>query len=263
MIKSKTRSTAFALLLVLVFFCPFAPAHENDDNVITMGYPEKGWPPYLLPAGGFREGIITDLLRTALHGLGYHLRIVHYPENRKQRLLESGVIDFWPKAMEWMDSPEQYAWTPPILAVEDVLVFRTDSKHYAESLNTLEEVRLSTILGYSYPALDAAFSSGKLIRVDAPSAESQLEMLLRRRADAAVMNRWVALWTMATTPRFSGQNFLLAPKAVDNVWYRLMFSRSHGHETVVKHLATELDAMRNDGRYTQVLNRYRVKTSSP
>lgn len=231
------------------------PAEEPRQLVFSCN--EAGWPPYLIVGPDQTcNGIMADILREAARGLGVSVTTRTFPEKRNLLMLRQGEVDVYCKAPEWVAEPEALLWSAPVLPSRDVLVAPADGPP-VEGPEDLVGLRLGTVLGYAYPALDAALESGRITRDDAPGTVSQLRKLLRGRTDAAVVNELVARWVLrglrepgADALRFSGREVGLA-------WLRYAFTRARDWEPLVARLDAEIARMRADGRIQAILDAYR------
>jgi len=207
--------------------------------------------------------MIMDILNAAAKPLGYTFQAVYYPDARSARLLKQGAVDAWPKARDWVPAPEKFYWSVPLTQVQDTLVFRNDGSPVFSYPEQMLGKTIGTVYNYKYPIFGPYFANARISRSDSKDALSQLKMLLRGRIDAVLMNKDVALWTMSHTPGLKKDSFVLAPEAVSTVDYRLMFTKAHDWEPFLKKFATQIEAIRQDGRYAQVLERYHNRTITP
>ncbi|MGM0644597.1 MAG: substrate-binding periplasmic protein [Thermodesulfobacteriota bacterium] len=253
-----------ALLFTTLFIAAWvlnpalSEAREKQEITISLG---GGWAPYLITdpsKSGFPgtgEGILMDIFKKISEKLGYTVKTASYPEKRDIAMLENGLIDFRFDGLEWVDNPDRYFWSDPILRVDDVLVSRKASPIRFNNLDELRNITVITHLGYTYPTLDPYFSSGRLTRSDTPSHCYMLKMLKGKRGDAAVMNKLVALWTLKRHRSLSGSDFTFS-KPIDSSGLALMYTDTKWHG-FIKDFNRELSRLKADGRATEILNHYK------
>lgn len=149
-------------------------------------------PPYLIRRGSEPPaGLLVEIMQAVAQAAGAEPRFVPLPSPRVDAALREGSVDLHP-----MISPSWYGpdgppgrLGPPMLVLEDVLVTRDAGGPL--DLGLRRGLRVGTVLGYRYDALEAAFDAGQLVREDAPSQERMLEKLRLGRSDAAVCDRRV------------------------------------------------------------------------
>lgn len=111
---------------------------------------------------------------------------------------------------------------------------------------------ISSHLGYAYPTLDEDFKAKRIIRSDAKTELAMLKMVMKKRADAAVVNELVGLWIIKQN---SWQNkFKISAKDIDSVGYRIMFSRKWA--PFVKKFNKEFRRMKQNGSVKKIIAKY-------
>ena len=255
---------SFAVLVVFaVFAAPSClappPASAEGARALRLGYVTEGWPPYIIVGGEPEDdrGIVPDLVRKAVAEAGGEVSFVRYPDRRGVELVREGEIDAWPKAREWVENPEDFVWSAPLLLSEDVLVSRADRPATFRTISDLFGLRLGTVLGYGYPTLDDAFRTGRIERVDLHDAQTQLEMLDRGRVDAVVMERRIADWALRHTPGLNRDDFRLSTRNVHSVQYRLMFTGRRDWADFVSRFDAAVARMRASGELAALFKKYR------
>jgi len=250
-------------LLFAVYICtafpPPAAGKKESPGTITVSL-SGGWPPYLIVDAdgkvGEKEnkGILMDIFTEIARILEYRVNIVSYPEKRDMVMLDKGLIDFRFDGKKWVDNPDRYFWSDPILESSDVLVFRKDDPVRFKNLWDLAGTTLITHLGYNYPPLSPYFTSGRIKRSDAPNNQSMLRMLKGERGDAAVMNKRVALWVMKNS-RFLSRSGFSFSSPVDSSPMALQYFSPEWH-AFIRGFNRELAEMKADGRIKEILADY-------
>lgn len=246
-----------ALAAALLVWCAI-PAAADELKELTICSPKEGWPPFIIPEDelGQERGIMIDVLREAASRNGYTIKIVHLPEKRAQMVLKEGGVDAHPKAMEWVDNPDDFNWTDPIVESTDVVIIRRHNER-SEVPRTLTGFNLGVMLGYVYPALEEYFQDGSIKRRDARTTESLLRMVLRDHVDAAVTNQHVANWIIHNNDDLSHDDFVVGDKPIDSAPYRFAFTKAWYSLEFIKLFNRELKIMKKDGTFETILNRYK------
>lgn len=248
-----------AVIIGTAFFQPSAGNEESQKTItVSLG---GGWPPYLIAdpeengPQGKGQGILMDIFKEVSQTLGYRVKTVCYPEKRDIVMLDKGLIDFRFDGRNWVEKPDRYFWSDPIIEASDVLVFRKDDPVRFDDLEDLEGKTVITHLGYTYPTLQPYFASGRIKRSDTATHSYMLRMLDAERGDAAVMNKRVALWVMKNSRSLSPSGFTFS-SPVDSSRLALLYTSPEWHE-FVKDFNRELSKMKTDGRINGILSDYR------
>jgi ABC-type amino acid transport substrate-binding protein len=118
--------TVFFLMAVSMGFIPAAHATPENKEII-VGFNNVAWPPYLLKeTNGKIHGIMIDVMKEIASKHGFSVKITPLPEKRAIRGIAGGDIDAYSKAKEWVENPEAYLWTDPVVDSTDVLIFPKD-----------------------------------------------------------------------------------------------------------------------------------------
>jgi len=232
-------------LLMPVFYC------HGDTPVIRFNVTPQGFPPYVIskpPAG-----IMFDVLSHIAQKQGYQLVAERIPENRVYLLLDGGELDAHASALEWVEAPQKYAFTDPVLKVRDVVFTRKDSALNYQTVKDLWGHSVGVHTGYSYQSLTEHFKNGKITRIDSNNELYLLQMLARERLEVAVITEHVALWLIKKNNIKA--DFTMARNAVDTTEYRLVFSKKW--QGFIKQFNKDLVLMKNNGHLKRVLNKYR------
>lgn len=257
--KSVAHIYSTFLLIILSFLCAVAPAQCADvDANIIFASPKEGWPPFIIPATKHNpvQGIMIDILRETTQSWNGSFTHVAFPEKRSQLLLKEGTIQVYPKAKEWVNKPEDFDWSDPVVTSSDVIIFKRTSAVSRIPL-TLTRLDIGVIHGFSYPKLEPLFKAGKSRRHNAKSTESLMRMLKRNHIDAAVTNRHVAEWIIKNNKDLSVSDFMIREEPLDSAPYRFAFTKAVDCRPFIEKFNQELQAMKNDGRLEAIINKYR------
>lgn len=251
-------ASVFGLAMACLAVFPLTAGADSDDadRSFVISVPTVGWPPYFIvpDQDGPIRGIMADVLREACKATANTATFTLYPEKRGRVMLEEGTIDAYPKAKEWMDNPNKYLWTAPVVTSTDILILR---RHSSSSLPaaTIKGLDVGVVHGFTYPTLDPLFKSGAIRRHAAEKTECLLRMVSRGHIDAAVTNRHVAQWLIRTSPELKAGDFLFG-KVIDSAPYRFAFTRTPENTRFVSSFDRELARMKEDGRLQAILDKY-------
>jgi len=231
---------------------------EAAETAITMFVPDTDWPPYLIddpeyPGGG----VFVEILRAAAEPLGYTVKTLRLPNQRGWMMLENGTIDVHAKALEWVPNANDFLWTDPFMQSEDVLLYPANAPLKHSSPLDLYGKSVAAIKGFIYPVLEPHFGPDKIQRIDVASPYAMLELLALGRADAALVNRAETQWLLRNKPELKPERFVLDKTPCDSASYRFAFTKKGHWQPFIKKFNETLKAMREDGRLTAILNKYR------
>lgn len=82
-----------------------------------------------------------------------------------------------------------------------------------------------------------------------------LRKLLRKRDDAAILNRHVALFMIRQEPKFQGV-FAFSETPIGEAGYRFMLTSKRNWGPFIEIFNEELAAMKTDGRLALILKKY-------
>jgi polar amino acid transport system substrate-binding protein len=245
------------LPILFVFFWLFPPAilAKDVEIVVSMG---GGWPPYLIVdnSGGELKGsgILIDIFNEIVAQPPYRIEVVAYPEKRDIKLLDSGLIDFRFDGLSWVDHPERFYWTDPIIASEDVLVFLKHRKITFKGIPELKGKRIITHSGYTYPTFESFFKQSLITRIDAHNHLAMLKMLIASRGDAAVMNKKVALWVIKNNKNLNAKYFAFS-KPVDSSQIA-MLCLDKKWIPFIEYFNRKLSVLKSSGKISRIVDRY-------
>jgi polar amino acid transport system substrate-binding protein len=242
---------------VLLVFIPVFIEATPEKGTILLGVTSDGWPPYIFVNDGDISGIAIDVLRTISEKGGYVLQIGVYPARRADRLVREGLLDAILDAKEWAPEPELFLWTDPIIDSEDLLISSKDNPIVFEKIDDLFGKTIGTRFNYMYPTLERYFKVGSIQRVDARSDTAMLKMVYSGRTDAAVINKWVALWVLKQEDQLKYADFVFSKQLIDRAGYCVMFTSHYDWLPFIGFFNAELHAMKQDGRFSNIISKYR------
>ena len=237
-------------------------AHSES---LTVALPNEGYAPYIIIEQEQVSGILVEPLQLAASNIGLDLHYVYYPEQRSKLMLENKQIDARMESEQWVDNPEDYLWSEAITVLEDVLVFNTHSELRFERKTDLIGGSIIAHLGYSYPTLQPLIEQNLLQRVDFASSYEMLSHLYRPLAGvnrAAVMNRYVAMWLIHSTPKFEGQ-FALSKQPIASAPLQFQFANNPRLAAIVSKLNQQLRQLKSANRIQQLTDTILKTAISP
>jgi polar amino acid transport system substrate-binding protein len=237
---------------------PCAAADAQKKTGLVMFIAHADVPPYYIrDPKSVNNGILMDVLRAVTEPLGYAVTAWRLPDKRGWDMLEHGGVDVYASAREWVENPDRFLWTDPFMANEDVLLCLAGKPLAYAGPESLHGMTVACIKGFVYPTLEDHFGPGGIIRMDAPSPEAMLELLVRGRADAVLVNRTEIEWILRMRRDLEPHRFRLGEPPVGTAPFRFVFPKNRGWEPLVAQFNRRLAAMRRDGSLKAILDRYR------
>ncbi len=253
-------SPVFSLLLLISTFALTGLASAADSaptsnaKSLHFNVSPNGYPPYLIVDGQQPSGIMWEVVTLIAERIGYEVVPEQIPRKRVDEMLLKGYIDATSRAIEWTDNPDQFLFTDPIVAVEEVLFIPTDSDLTYQTPEDLLSRTVVTHLGYSYPLLESHFQSGAIKRFDVSRDRDMFTFLLHgKHFDAAIADRLVGQWIL----RNEGwrKYFRISRESLSNYGFRLMLRKNQAE--FARLFNAELANVRANGELEAILSRYR------
>jgi polar amino acid transport system substrate-binding protein len=229
-------------------------AAESDEKLFRLNVSPNGYPPYLINEGDQTTGIMWTVVEEITGRLGYRVEPHKVPRKRVDQMLLEGVIDATPRAREWTNRPEDFVFTDPVVTIEEVVFFPSDSPHDFKVIQDLFSLTLVTHLGYHYPALKPHFQSGEIKRFDVSRDHDLFVYVLQgEELDAAVADRLLGQWILYKEGM--RDKFRAGPATISEAGLRIMLRPEW--QDFAKAFNAELASMRADGRIEAILSNYR------
>lgn len=227
---------------------------QQADRVFRFNVSPNGYPPYLISETDKQSGIMWDVVTVIADKLGYRVIPEKIPRKRVDQMLVEGYIDATTRAKEWTDNPDQFAFTDPVVDIEEVLFVPKYSDLEFEVPEDLFSLTLVTHLGYHYPTLQPHFESGKISRFDVSRDKDMFNYVLYGDdMDAAVADRLVGRWILRQENMQA--DFRSTSTALSEYGFRLMFRKDWAG--FAESFNRELEAMRENGELDDILANYR------
>ncbi|MBL3558184.1 MULTISPECIES: substrate-binding periplasmic protein [Marinobacter] len=229
-------------------------ATRNAERVVRFNVSPNGYPPYLINENGKQSGIMWDVVTAIADRLDYVVIPEQIPRKRVDQMLKEGYIDATPRAREWTDNPDEFAFTDPIVDIEEVLFVPKDSALEFEAPEDLFSRTLVTHLGYHYPALEPHFLAGTIKRFDVSRDKDMFHYVLHGEdMDAAVADQLVGRWILRNE-NMQGE-FRTTSTKLSQYGFRLMLRKDC--ESFAQSFNRELQAMKENGELEEILSNYR------
>lgn len=227
---------------------------QEPERIFRFNVSPNGYPPYLISENGTHSGIMWDVVKVIAGRLGYQVVPEAVPRKRVDQMLSEGYIDGTTRAKEWTDNPGAFAFTDPVVSIEEVLFVPRNSDLEFESPQDLFSLTLVTHLGYHYPALEPHFQSGRIERFDVARDKDMFTYVLHGdEMDAAVADRLVGKWFLLNEGM--QDEFRATSAALSEYGFRLMFRRDWAD--FAEAFNRELEIMRENGQLDEILANYR------
>ncbi|PXX91597.1 amino acid ABC transporter substrate-binding protein [Marinobacter vulgaris] len=227
---------------------------QEPERIFRFNVSPNGYPPYLISENGTHSGIMWDVVKVIAGRLGYQVVPKEVPRKRADQMLSEGYIDGTTRAKEWMDNPEEFAFTKPVVSIEEVLFIPKDSELEFKSPEDLFSQTVVTHLGYRHPALEPHFQSGRIKRFDVSRDKDMFTYVLHGEdMDAAIADRLVGRWILLNEGM---QNeFRSSSRTLSEYAFRLMFRKDWAD--FAEAFNRELEIMRENGELDEILANYR------
>ncbi|SEP59993.1 polar amino acid transport system substrate-binding protein [Pseudomonas cuatrocienegasensis] len=180
----------------LVFACLLLVGKATADEQRPLRFSvSDSWamPMMQIVEGQATAGILYDLQLRLAQKVGRQAELLVLPRLRVQQMLVRGEIDVrcYVNPAWLTESHHQYIWSVPFMVQHDLLVAH---QPVAVEPTQLHGETIGTVLGFTYPTLEALFSSGQLRREDARSQELVLEKLKAGRQRYGISNSMTLAW---------------------------------------------------------------------
>ncbi len=227
---------------------------DSSKDIVLSFKDGGGWPPYVIEnTDGSYKGIMVDIFSQAGKALGYNVKFKPLPGTSIAKFMKTGDVHARPKAMDWVDNPEEYYWTDPVVESADHFITKKDS-----TITGIQDIKNKCVIthaAYGYPTLDHLFDKGEIKKFDCFSEKEMLHNLLAGNCPAAVMNKNVALWLANKDDELRGKiKTIKVPVATSA--YRFQFIKTPEMEIFVPKFNAELAKMKKNGTLSKIINSY-------
>lgn len=169
----------------------------------TLRLVTEEWPALIDNTTEGADGILWDISRDVLEGMGYQVEIEFVPWKRAQRLVLEGKRDGIVGIGFTRDRGDRFRFPAHHLLISETAVFSRRDRHVPYTgVASLAGLKVGVSPGYSYSS--EVREATHFEKVDMPAIDSGLKMLMLGRVDAILVNRYVA-WSEAERMGIAGQ----------------------------------------------------------
>ncbi|MBC7917086.1 MAG: transporter substrate-binding domain-containing protein [Rhodoferax sp.] len=198
-------------------------------------------------------GIMFDLARSLEKQMATPVVFVVLPRKRLDAASIGGDIDLRCYLTPlWTQIPEQFTWSGRLFDITDVIFGAAAAQQPKDISDIPHGSKISTVLGYSYPALEANFANQQLRREDTIDQEKVMLKLSVGRTPYGTSDVLALDWYKRNTPRHRLSNWTLT------------FSRKDFQCGIPKagniapaRILSALEAIKKSGRIDEILRNYR------
>jgi polar amino acid transport system substrate-binding protein len=147
------------------------------------------------------EGILFELMHAIARETNIRPQYHLMARLRLQQAMRDGEIDVrCYVSTHWLTEPSgNYRWSIPLIEQRDLLIGRS-GEYGTASADQLPAQAIGTVLGYTYPTLEALFAQGRLLREDSRNQSLVLHKLQAGRYQYAVSNQLSLQWFNRSLP---------------------------------------------------------------
>lgn len=181
------------LLALLLIWSTYGLA---EQPVLRFSVAESWSMPLMRTEAGVPvEGILFDLIQALAREAGVTPQYHVMARLRLEQAMAAGDIDVrCYVSTSWLnDRPGDYIWSVPLIHQRDLLVGRPGESTLG-GLQQPTSQAVGTVLGYTYPTLQAQFEGGELRREDSRNQQLALQKLQAGRYRLAVSNELSLRW---------------------------------------------------------------------
>jgi ABC-type amino acid transport substrate-binding protein len=198
-------------------------------------------------------GLITELETAIARELGHPATFLATPRKRVEQSLETGrgdVLCYYDPV--WLEHPDHFGWTGPIIANSNLLVAR-QGVELPDRVGNLQQGRIGMVSGYVYPELQDLAQRPGIQRDDAPDDESNFRKLIAGRTDFLLTHQLFLDYMLALQPE-------LASKLGGRLVVRSFETRcavGKASPVTAGQIDAAIAALKRRGEYDAILGHYR------
>lgn len=247
-----TNMFRIALFVSLLLTPPFAHAESSTDIKVTA----SPWSPYVnaeLPDNGFAVNLVMTTFKRA--GYTPSLELTDWPNDLEGTL--QGRYDVIASIWITQERKDDLIFSKPMIENNVKFMVRTDSNIQIPDAGKLKGYRIGVVEDYAYT--QGAYSDLPVEFVKMDSVEQNLQQLLEGKIDIAVADERVALYVLNN--RFPGgiKQIRFVEQNASTRGLRIAVSRKRADaEKIVADFEAELQRMKDDGTYLDILHQHRV-----
>ncbi|WP_158947031.1 substrate-binding periplasmic protein [Pseudodesulfovibrio cashew] len=250
-----TNSPILFLATLLATFLALSTPLLAGEETVTFAFFPRGWPPFEMTKDGEMRGAALDIFQ-AIMPREMKKDIEPIPKPRTLLHSPSDKVYTRMEAKGWMPEGFDYWWSAPVLKISDVLYSRADAPFEYHGPESLAGKTIGCVRNYTYPKVEALFTTGKAHRYDVNHDILLLRMVKAGRVDAAILDDITAKWMIRNSEDFSPEDFHVAAMPVDSSELRFVFNRVAGWDRWLPSINARIRALRDNGGLRRILNKY-------
>lgn len=235
-----------------------ASEYSSDSPVLKVG--ANVWEPYIsnqLPA----NGLVANLVTTVLSRAGYQVEMSFMPWHRVSESLISGELDM--SIASWYNETraKELQFTDAYLQNNLVIVKRKDDKlNFNSPVGFKENItnrgyRLGIFKDYGYGSFFSEVAP--LVHLDYFKYDAQmLRSVANKKTDLALIDSWTAEQSLANQNNIAKHLELLPTPVISQNLHATISLKRNDHKEISEAFNKTLKAMKEDGSYQQILQRY-------
>lgn len=183
--------------LVCFFAIVSGLAHASSAELRMIAPRNQAMPLARFDAGQISDGILKDLGEALAQRLGRRASFITVDGGRIPAALTAGEADgiCYVRPI-WIDG--DYHWSQPLIPDAELVAARPGAP-VLRSLLDLRDRPVATVAGYRYPRLEQVLGL-RFQRVDAPTMEQNLKLVMDGKARYTVIGRSTLAWHQKRNP---------------------------------------------------------------
>lgn len=215
------------------------------------------WPPYIVDKGA-EKGAATALVSEIFKRAGYQTEITIETWPRTLEGTSAGIYDVIISAWYTKQREAKFQFTDPYFVNTIQFVKRKDAPIDFKSYQDLKGLVIGVVNGYAYG--DEFDNAQGILKLPANHLIQNLLMLQQGRIDLTLGDKWVVRNELTEYFPTAIKDFAFLGKPVATRTLHAAVSRARpDHDKIVKDFNQALKAMKADGTYEKILDRYRKR----
>jgi len=228
-----------------------------SQPVVTVAVENRDYAPYYTWEGDQLRGPCGDIVSAVFETMGYDVEYVPVPWTRVLRMVEEQQVDAGLCATRTEERTAYAIFPDEALLSYDATLFVLDGSPLdAAEPDILQGRSFAMVSGYSYAGVDLWLEEIGMIRQEAASRESLVQILLAGRVDAVLDSR-LPIFADAETLGVADRIRALEPTLSETPGY-LMFSRRGGDDSLSSAFSDALAAFKQTAEFAEISARYRM-----
>lgn len=240
-----------------------ASEYNSDSPTLKVG--ANVWAPYInnqLPA----NGLVANLVTTVLTRAGYQVEMTFMPWHRVSESLISGELDM--SIASWYNETraQELQFTDAYLQNELVIVKRKEDRLSFNSPAQFKQnitnrgYRLGIFKDYGYGSFFSEVAP--LVHLDYFKYDTQmLRSVASKKTDLALIDFWTAEQSLANQKNIANHLELVPTPVISQSLHATISLKRSDHKEIAKAFNKTLKAMKEDGSYQEILERYNYPMS--